>query len=170
MIIVFIIGLLVLYEKIFKELPLVGNMLAGFLGGMAFIFGGVAVGRPYNATILALIAFLIMLAREILMDLRDIKGDSIQRSTLPMKIGIKNAIYFGCICIIAGILMTPFPLLWNIVNWKYMIFMILADIMFIYAIYLVLKNIKNTDRTTSIIRTGGALALLGFILGVIPYI
>ena len=42
--------------------------------------------------------------------------------------------------------------------------------MFIYEIYLVLKNIKNTDRTTTIIRTGGALALLGFILGVIPYI
>ena len=168
-IVVFTIILLVLYEKLFKEMALVGNILAGFLGGMAFIFGGVAVGRPYNATILALMAFLIMLAREILMDVRDIKGDSIQRKTLPMKIGVKNAIYFGCICIIGAILLTPFPILWNILNWKYMILMIPANILFIYAIYLALKNVKNTGRTTTIIRTGGALGLLGFILGVLPY-
>ena len=48
--------------------------------------------------------------------------------------------------------------------------MIPADILFIYAIYLSLKNVKYTGRTTTIIRTAGALALLGFILGVIPYI
>ena len=169
LIVVFTIILLILYEKLFKEMALIGNILAGFLGGMAFIFGGVAIGKPYNAIVLALIAFLIMLAREILMDVRDIKGDSIQRQTLPMKIGVKNAIYFGCICILAAIIITPFPVLWNILNWKYLLLIIPADILFLYAIYITLKNVKNTGKTTTIIRTGGALGLLGFILGILPY-
>lgn len=167
--VVFTIGLLVLYEKLLKEMALVGNILAGFLGGLAFIFGGLAVERPYNATILALIAFLIMLAREILMDVRDIKGDIIQRKTLPMKIGVKNAIYFGSICVIIAVLITPLPFLWNILNWKYILLITPANCLFLYAIYLSLKNVKNTGRTTTILRTGGALGLLGFILGVVPY-
>jgi geranylgeranylglycerol-phosphate geranylgeranyltransferase len=169
LIVVFTIFLLVLYEKIFKEMALLGNILAGFLGGMAFVFGGMAVGKPYTATILALMAFLIMLAREILMDVRDIKGDSIQRITLPMKIGVKNAIYFGCICIIGTVLITPLPLLYNILNWKYLLLLIPADILFLYSIYLVLKNVNNTGKTTNIIRTAGALGLIGFVLGVSPY-
>jgi hypothetical protein len=67
------------------------------------------------------------------------------------------------------VLITPFPLLWNILNWKYLLLMIPADILFIYAIYLSLRDVKNTGRTTTIIRTGGALGLLGFILRVLPY-
>jgi geranylgeranylglycerol-phosphate geranylgeranyltransferase len=169
LIVVFTIVLLVIYEKIFKEMALLGNILAGFLGGMAFVFGGVAVGKPYTATVLAIMAFLIMLAREILMDVRDIEGDILQRVTLPMKIGVEKAIYFGCICIVLTILLTPLPLLWNILNWKYLLFVIPADILFISAIFLVLKNVKNTGKTTTIIRTGGALGLIGFILGVLPY-
>ena len=169
LIIAFTIGLLVLYEKLFKKMALIGNLLAGFLGGMAFVFGGVAVGKPYTAILLALMTFLIMFAREILMDVRDIKGDSIQRITLPMKIGVKNAIYFGCICIIVTILITPLPFIYNIMNWKYLLFLMPVDILFMYAIFLVLKNVKNTGRTTNIIRIGSALGLIGFIMGVIPY-
>ena len=103
------------------------------------------------------------------MDVRDIKGDSIQRITLPMKIGVKNAIYFGCICIIITILITPLPFIYNIMNWKYILFLMPVDILFMYEIFLVLKNVKNTGRTTNIIRIGSALGLIGFIMGVIPY-
>lgn len=161
--------LLITYEKIFKEMALLGNILAGFLGGMAFIFGGVAVGRPFTATILALMAFLIMLAREILMDVRDMKGDSLQRVTLPMKIGVKNAIYLGCICIFATILITPLPYFYSILNWKYLLLLIPADGLFVYSVLLVIKNEENTGRSTTIIRTGGALGLFGFVLGILPY-
>jgi geranylgeranylglycerol-phosphate geranylgeranyltransferase len=169
LLLIFTIVLLVLYEKIFKEKPLLGNILAGFLGGLAFVFGGVAVGKPYTATILALLAFLVMLAREILMDVRDIEGDILQRVTLPMKIGVKKSVYFGCICIIIAIFLTPFPFFWNILNWKYLLLMIPADILFINAILLVLRNVDNSGKSTTIIRTAGGICLIGFILGILPY-
>ncbi len=170
LLVVITILLLVLYEKIFKEKPLLGNILAGFLGGLAFVFGGVAVGKPYTASILALLAFLVMLAREIIMDVRDIEGDKLQRVTLPMKIGAKKAVYFGSICIIVAIILTPLPLFWNILNWKYLLLMIPADILFINAIMLVLRNVENSGKSTTIIRTAGGICLIGFILGVLPYL
>jgi len=166
-IIAFGMGFLVLYEKFFKNQALVGNIVVAFLSGVAFIFGGVSVGRPYDAVILSVIAFLVMLDREILMDVRDIEGDTLRRTTLPMKIGKKNTIYLGYMIMVTTIVLTPFPAFWNILSWWYLIIIIPVDLLFMYAILLSFKDIQNISRTTDIMRTGMAFGLIGFIVGVV---
>ncbi|RLF33281.1 MAG: hypothetical protein DRN21_04125 [Thermoplasmata archaeon] len=166
-IVVFSIGLLVLYEKYFKDIGLAGNIVAAFISSMALIFGGVAVGQAHNALILAVMTFLIMLGREILKDVEDIDGDILTRVTLPMKIGRKNALYAGCLAIIATIALIPFPYWWNILSLWYIVIIIPAGMLFVYSIILVLKDIKNIGTTIEILRSGSAFALVGFIIGVL---
>lgn len=165
--VVFSMGFLVLYEKYFKEIGLAGNIVVAFLSGMALIFGGVAVGQAHNAIILFLMSFLVMLGREILKDVQDVEGDTHTRMTLPMKIGKKNALYTGSFFIVATIALTPIPFWWNILSWWYIVVIIPAVLLFIYAILLSVKDIKNIDATVDLLRTACALALVGFILGVL---
>lgn len=166
-IVIFSIGLLVLYEKYFKNIGLAGNIVAAFISSITLIFGGVAVGQAHNATILAAMTFLIMLGREILKDVEDIEGDIMTRVTLPMKIGRKKALYVGCLAIVATIALVPFPYWWNILSLWYIIIIIMVSIMFIYSMILVLKDIKNIGTTIEILRSGSAFALIGFIVGII---
>lgn len=167
-IVVLSIGFLVLYEKFLKNQGLVGNIVVAFLSSMAFTFGGASVRQLHDALILSVMAFLLMLGREILMDVRDIKGDSLRRITLPMKIGKKYAIYLGCIFLAMTIALTPLPALWDILSVWYLIIIIPVDFLIAYAIILSIKDMQNTGRTTDIVRLGMALGLIGFVVGIIP--
>lgn len=166
-IVVVSICLLVIYEQYLKNIGLIGNILAGFISGMALIFGGAAVGHVHNTLLLAAMTFLIMLGREILKDIQDIKGDRIQRVTLPMNIGQNKALYVGCSLVTATIALTPFPYWLNILNIWYIVIIVPAGVLFAYSILLVLRDIKHIGVTIEILRSGSAFALAGFVLGVI---
>ena len=57
LIIVFVsIVLLFFYSYLFKQKPLIGNIIISFLAGMAFIYGGFVSGNPLDAIIPALFA------------------------------------------------------------------------------------------------------------------
>lgn len=161
------IGLLVLYEKYYKDIGLIGNILAAFISGMALIFGGAAVGNAHNTLLLAVMTFFLMLGREILKDIQDVKGDVLHRVTLPMKIGRKNALYVGCIFIVITVALIPFPYWWAILSFWYIVIIIPTGILFIYSILISLKDIKNIGITIEILRSGSAFALMGFILGIV---
>lgn len=166
-IVILSIGFFVLYEKFLKNQGLMGNIVVAFLSSMTFTFGGASVGKIYNATILSVIAFFLVIGREILMDVRDAEGDKLGRITLPIKIGKKYAAYIGCIFLVVAIALTPLPVIWNIFSMWYLVIIIPADFLITYAILLSLKDVKNTSRTPDIVRIGMAFGLIGFILGVI---
>jgi geranylgeranylglycerol-phosphate geranylgeranyltransferase len=159
--------LVILYEKLLKQIALAGNALVAFFGGLAFIFGGAVSGKPYAASLLAVMAFLVMLGREILLDVRDMKGDVLSRATLPMKIGTQKAIYAGCVPVILATLISPLPYLVGIFSWRYLVLMLPADVLFLWAVYLALKNRKKIGIITNMLRTGSAVALGAFIIGLL---
>ena len=161
--------LLFLYEKFFKNQGLVGNISVAFLSSMTFVFGGASIGKIYNASILSIMTFLLMLGREILMDVRDIKGDVLRRTTLPMKFGKKYSVYLGCIFLIAALALVPIPFIFGILNIGYIIIAIPVYFLIIYAISISLKNIKNIGKATDIMKIVMAIALIGFIVGIIPF-
>ncbi len=159
------IVLLAIYERYLKEVALAGNLLAAFFSGLAVVFGGIAVGRVYNTLPLAGMAFFVMLGREILKDVKDIKGDVFQRVTLPMAIGRKNALYLGCSAVAAATALAPFPYWLNALRVWYLVIVIPAALSWAYSLLLVLRDIQNIDITLEILRSGSALALVGFIVG-----
>ena len=167
MIVVSGIDLLVLYEKFFKNIGLLGNIVAAFISGLALVFGGAAVGHYHNAILLACMTFVLMLGREILKDVQDVTGEVLNRKTLPMQIGRRNALYVGCFFVFMTIVLVPLPYLLHILNFWYGVIIIPASILFAYSILLVLKDLKNIGITIEILRSGSAFALLGFIVGVL---
>ena len=69
--------LLIVYSWWLKRTVLLGNLAVSLATAMAFVFGGLAVGRPSASVFPAIFAFLFHFGREILKDLQDVKGDAV---------------------------------------------------------------------------------------------
>lgn len=63
------------YTPVFKGRSYAGNMLVAAVSSMAFVVGGLAVGRPWGASGLVTFAFLLHLGREIIKDIQDRDAD-----------------------------------------------------------------------------------------------
>ncbi len=93
--------LLWLYSNSLKRLPLIGNLLIGFLTGMAILMIGVQYNN-LNPLIYAysLFAASIMVIREIIKDIEDMKGEKTYGlKSLPLLIGVrktKRLLYIIC--------------------------------------------------------------------------
>lgn len=86
-------GLLVLYSRLLKQRPLVGNVAVALLIGVALVYGGLAVGPAGAALVGAGFAFLTTLAREIAKDVEDEDGDAaLGARTLPLAWGRGRAV------------------------------------------------------------------------------
>src|SRR3989449_4524401 len=87
--------LMVSYEAWLKARGVAGNVVIAYLVGSLFLFAGVSVfGSAFDPLIrtgiLAALAFLATLGREITKDIEDMRGD-VDRHTLPQQIGAKRA-------------------------------------------------------------------------------
>jgi geranylgeranylglycerol-phosphate geranylgeranyltransferase len=69
--------LLALYDVKLKGVPLAGNLLVALLGGLAFIYGGIAGGAVMPSLIPAVFSVLFHLGREIIKDAADVRGDTL---------------------------------------------------------------------------------------------
>ncbi|MBN1291278.1 MAG: geranylgeranylglycerol-phosphate geranylgeranyltransferase [Candidatus Latescibacteria bacterium] len=67
--------LLAVYDIKLKGVPLAGNIIVSALGGLAFIYGGIAGDCLPESMLPAIFAFLYHLGREIIKDAADIRGD-----------------------------------------------------------------------------------------------
>src|SRR5574338_406664 len=123
LIIVFVsIVLLFFYSYLFKQKPLIGNIIIAFLAGMAFIYGGLVSGNPLDAIIPALFAFMVNLIREIVKDIQDIEGDSkLNYKTFPILFGITKSKHLIVIITILLILSTLYPFITILYNIEYFI-------------------------------------------------
>ncbi|MEW6069338.1 MAG: UbiA family prenyltransferase [Candidatus Thermoplasmatota archaeon] len=159
--------LLASYEKIFKRRGFSGNLIISALVAFVFLFGGasVNVNLELNALkpliIMAILAFLSTLGREIVKDIEDMKGDRIERHTLPLKIGITKASVVGACALITAIALSTLPYILKIFDWIYLVIILPADVIFIYSISLFLKY---PAKASTMIKLGMAIALFGFII------
>lgn len=164
-IIVLSIIILIIYEKYSKNIGISGNITVAFVSAISFTFGGASVGNPYSSLILSLIAFLIMVSREIIMDIRDSEGDKLFRKTLPMQMGKKPALYVATFFLLVAVVLSPIPYFLYILNEWYLIVIIPVNIITLYAIFYSHLDIKNVDKTASLIRIALAIGLIAFIAG-----
>ena len=69
-------GFLALYNSFLKRVPLAGNAVVALLGGLGFVYGGMASGAVREALIPAAFATLFHFGREIIKDAADVRGDT----------------------------------------------------------------------------------------------
>jgi len=161
------IDLLILYETILKNQVIVGNMVVAFIIAISFIYGGASVGRPGVSLDFTALAFFLMLGREILMDVTDMEGDKLNRYTLPMRIGGRNATYIGCLFLFISVLFLFLPGLIGIFPKYYLILILPVQAILIYSIILPLIKTENTGRSADLLLIAIAMGLPVFVFSII---
>jgi len=69
------VSVLVAYDMKLKGIPLAGNIAVAGLGGLGFVYGGIAGDSAGRALTPALFAFFFHLGRELVKDAADVQGD-----------------------------------------------------------------------------------------------
>lgn len=133
--------LLYFYSKSLKSIPVAGNIVVGGMTGLAFIFGGVAVGEPGRAVIPAIFAFLVNLAREIVKDIEDRSGDAQHNaSTLPVRYGIRPAQALTSLSLITLVIVTIIAHIERHYDGPYLWIVLAADALLMYVAMAVWAN------------------------------
>lgn len=151
--------LLYSYEYRFKNAGISGNIIISLLVMSLFIFAGVLFNKIYLITFFALMAFFSNLGREITKDVEDIAGD-INRKTLPKKIGVRNSSIISAGLFIVAISISPLPYTLGLLKIYYLVVVIVADIIFLYASLIQFKDPK----------TGQNFAKYAMIVGLLSYV
>ena len=128
----------VLYNLYLKKTGLLGNVIVSLSVAIPFIYGGIVVSNYISMLIILFssMAFLTNMGREIIKGIADIEGDKIGGiNTLAVQIGSKYAYIIACIFIISAILISPFPLILDIItNFLYIPFVLVTDILLLISI------------------------------------
>jgi geranylgeranylglycerol-phosphate geranylgeranyltransferase len=150
------------YELRFKHEKIIGNIIIGTQTALAFIFGGVVVGKTLIPGIIAIAVFLSIVGREIIKDIEDVKGDR-DRITLPMRLGVRNAGIVASLLIILAVLISPLPYYpLHKFGWEYLVVVFIADSLFIGSLPLIFKDAKLARR---MLKFAMLIAIAAFITG-----
>ena len=157
-----------LYNWRFKKTGLPGNLMVSFSVGMTFIFGGVAVGLPFEKTVwfFAIMVFLINLGEEIAADAMDVAGDRQAGSrSLPVLFGRENALKISASIFLLVTVSSILPFLLGWMEWAFIFSFLLMDGVILYStIKLLDSRIPNRRKYIRWIYLGGLAAILIFII------
>lgn len=143
------------------------NLTVSYLVASPFLFGGIAVGRAFVTLILVLLAGLANTGREILKDVEDLEGDRRFIKTLPVEMGVEKSALLASAFILAAVLISPLPYILGVLSRNYLIAVVLADAVFIYAALKFLKsrNAESAREAQKLVKLGMFFGLLAFLAG-----
>ena len=105
-------ALAMLYDPILKKLPLLGNAFIASSMSISFIYGNYAFASELNYFVLlfAIVSFTAGLARELVLTLRDVKGDrKIGAKTFPMVFGARATVVLAIALFHVAVVMSLLP-------------------------------------------------------------
>lgn len=158
--------LLYLYAFSLKRKVFVGNLSVSYLTGSTFLFGGAAYGlKGIEATsVLFFLSMLATLAREIVKAIEDMEGDRKDGAvTLPNRIGERPSAYIASAVGLLAVLLSPLPYITGLFKDSYLLVVGIADVVFLYAVFLILK--KNPSASSKYFKVAMFFALVAFIAG-----
>ncbi|QLH74509.1 MAG: UbiA family prenyltransferase [Methanomassiliicoccales archaeon] len=155
------VALMLLYELRTKKAGLSGNLTIALLTAMLFLLGGTVVDKLDRTYVLAVLAGLATLGREIIKDIEDMEAD-FDRNTLPKRIGKRSASIIASLSIFAAVAMSPLPYVGGQFGLGYLLMVTVADAIFIYASVVQFRNPKQGQRYA---KYGMLVALVAFLLG-----
>ncbi|MBI2578921.1 MAG: UbiA family prenyltransferase [Candidatus Aenigmarchaeota archaeon] len=154
---VFVSAMLFAYAMKLKKMVLAGNIAVSALVGLSFVYGGLAVGSYFIPLLLAFLAFLANMGREIYKSIEDVLGDhKYGANTLPIKYGVLKAKMIASAFIVLAVLFSFVPYLLGLFNQVYLFFVVIADIAFIAA------TVAPARYSAKICKVAMNIALLAF--------
>jgi len=158
------------YEMRLKSRGFAGNLTVSWLTASLFLFGGAAAVPspgamifPAPVLVLALLAFLSSVGREIIKGIEDVEGDR-DRRTLPRLVGPATAGRIAGLWTALAVVLSPLPVipLGMFRPEAYLPLVLAADAMFIYSVWIVFRNPGRASRAAKLAML---LALIAFLLG-----
>ncbi|MBS83481.1 MAG: hypothetical protein CMD65_05030 [Gammaproteobacteria bacterium] len=140
--------LIVLYTSFFKKIPLLGNLVIAFILSMVFITTVQYLNKEfYDIMPATVLAFLLMLIREIVKDIADSKGDAKYNiKTLAVKFGLRITFIIICLfTIILTLISVSFYFTHSSYKEEYLISLIIFVLFPLF--YHIYKLYKNTTPT-----------------------
>jgi geranylgeranylglycerol-phosphate geranylgeranyltransferase len=166
LIVVLSIALLYFYSALLKRTVLIGNVVIGLMTGMAFIYGGVVVGRVDRAVVPALFAFLVNLSRELLKDVEDLEGDRKEHAvTMPIKYGVKPTLVLATASLLVLIGATIAVAIFVLYQSAFLYIVLVADCLMCVSIVLMWR-----DHSLTVIRRVSKILKLSMIVGLLSII
>jgi geranylgeranylglycerol-phosphate geranylgeranyltransferase len=157
-----------LYNWRLKKSGLIGNLLVGFSVGMTFVFGGIAVGNPFEEVVwfLALMTMGVDLGEEIAADALDVEGDRRTGSrSLAVLLGPGRSMGIAATVFGAVVASSAVPFLAGWLEWPYLPPVVFFDAIVILSARRLLDQ-RIPDRLNDIRRIYlcGSVMVLVFIL------
>lgn len=154
------------YEARLKSRGFSGNLAIAYLVGSLFLFGGLAVYQRQSDAlvrvgVLAALASLTTVGREITKDIEDMAGD-VDRRTLPQRIGASRAGLVAAAFVVLGVLLSLLPWWLGLFRLPYLAVVLLADGMFIYA---ALYSARSPRRSQRVAKVAMIVSLVAFLIG-----
>ncbi len=160
--------LLYIYSARLKGTILAGNIVVGVMTGMAFIYGGAAVGHPDRAALPALFAFLVNLARELVKDVEDVEGDRAkQAATLPVKYGPRSALAVATLSLLLLIGATLLAAFFSLYQPVFLYIVLVADLLMFGTILMMWRDSSPAQmrRASNTLKLSMGIGLLSIIAG-----
>ncbi len=161
--------LLYLYSFRLKRTAVWGNLTVAFISGLAFIYGGMALGRFREATVVGIFAFFYHWAREIIKDVEDLDGDrALGLSTMPIRWGVRYSLGWTTAIIVTLIILTIVPYLIHIFGLAYLVTVFFGvDVFLVYVLFSMWKNAnsQNLGRLAVLMKADMLMGLLAVYLG-----
>jgi len=143
-----------------------GNVAVAYLGGSAFLFGGLAVGSLAGVAVMAGLAASATLARELLKDVEDAAGDETRDlSTLAVALGPARATALGDACLVVTVLLSPLPYLTGTLGLTYLAIVAVADVLGVAAI---VRSGTDVRASQQFVKYAMAVSVVAFVAGRVP--
>jgi len=160
----------VTYTTVGKRSGLPGNFLVSTCVATPFIYGSVVIANDVrsNVLIFAAMAFLSNTGREITKGIVDVEGDEMQNvKTLAVRYGEKNAAIAATIFYLLAVLLSPIPLLLDLVSFWFIPLVALTDFGLAASAFMLLRDYsrENARKVKSMILLLFILGLLAFVAG-----
>jgi geranylgeranylglycerol-phosphate geranylgeranyltransferase len=161
----------VTYTVVGKRSGLPGNFLVSICVAIPFVYGSCAVAGAVelNVLIFASMAFLSNTGREITKGIVDVQGDRARNiQTLAVRYGDKSAAIVATIFYLSAVLLSPTPLLLQLVSFWFIPLVAVTDFGFAISSFLLLKDYSraNARKIKNVVLLWFIIGLLAFVIGV----
>ncbi|GAH05058.1 unnamed protein product, partial [marine sediment metagenome] len=168
----------IFYDVILKKIKLLGNFFIAYVMAIPFVFGAASILTENDFSInlspavfiIALIAFLSGVGREIMKDVMDFKGDKEEGvKSFPKYIGMKNSNIIASMFYVIAIFLSFFPFMFQSYgfyynNYFYLVVVLITDIMLFWTVMKLIFdrniNLKYYRKFTLIALFMGLIAFL----------
>ena len=156
------------YELRFKALGLPGNLVIALLVSSTFLFGAVATRSDVLAwgmvVLLAAMALMTNVAREVLKDTQDMAGDRGHRQTFPLEAGAGHATGLAIYQVLCAVLLSSLAFVFEPLGWwrPWLLILLAADALFLLA---AARAFRAPGPSQHLLKLAMAVALLAFLAG-----